>query len=116
VYVAGESGIWERQEGYRKIKDRVRAVRLQLQRRLLEPLKFVVCYLHSRSEMGDEEAKVKKVEAEREYKHVDYLDTKLGSSSYVTSLTQLILRHKALDTENMEIRDSAGLFDTREIA
>jgi P4 family phage/plasmid primase-like protien len=114
VYVAGESGIWERQEGYRKIKDRVRAVRLQLQRRLLEPLKFVLCYLHSRSEMGDEEAKVKQVEAEREYKHVDYLDTKLGSSSYVTSLTQLILRRKALDTENMEIRDSAGLFDTRE--
>lgn len=113
VYVATESGIWERQEGYRKIKDRVRAVRLQLQRRLLEPIKFVMCYLRSSQDMEDPGVKAKYVEAEREYKLVDDIDTKLGSSSFVSAVTHLILQRKALDTENMSITDPGSLFDTR---
>ena len=112
VYVARDSGVWERQEGYRKIKDRLRSVRRRLQEVLLEPLRLLVCVLRSDasySESSELQAKAK--EAEREHERVDYLHTKLGTSSFSSSVTQLILQRKALDTEHRGVRPS--MFDTR---
>jgi phage/plasmid-associated DNA primase len=114
VYVATEAGIWERQEGYRKIKDRIRAVRRQLNDRLLEPLRFVMCLLRSDASFDDEpEVQAKFKDAEREFSLVDFFHTKLGSSAFVSSVTQLVLQRKALDTENMGFRDPGDLFDVR---
>lgn len=113
IYMAEDSGIWKKQLGMSELAVLVEGIRKRIEVKLLTPMTNFVMTLRSQvhAEAEDAPGPAKLKEAERELAHLAWLDTKLGTPSFVATVLRVVLQRKVVLTRQAGVKESE--FDTK---
>jgi hypothetical protein len=104
TFIATQAGIWELQAGNDRLTDIVSSVRSRLQFLLLDEIELLRCHLKGRVDVADNDALAGKLEEAVKHKlHLEWIDKKLGTSTFVNAVVRIIMRRKAMETAQREI-------------
>ncbi len=104
TFIATQAGIWELQPGNDRLTDIVCSIRSRLRYKLLDEVEILRCHLKGRVAVADNDALDGKLEEAVKHKqHLEWLDKKLGTSTFVNAVVRIIMRRKAIETAQREI-------------